>query len=242
MGVHTHTLRVIHKWIGLVIGAQFLLWTLSGAAMALLPMDEVAGGPARNQDTRPNLSTIDRWPEVQKQLGGIAVESLKVRTLLGREVYEISTPTRTLLFDAKSATTIRVDEQTARDIALSSHPAAAPVKSVDALTELPMAVREHKLPIWRVNFADDRGSSYFVSGSTGEVLERRTSAWRLWDFFWMLHIMDYGERASFNHPLIIVVGFAAVWLAITGTWLLLRTGWRTDFKRLHRKSSPSRPL
>lgn len=236
--VHTHTLRVIHKWIGLLIGAQFLLWTLSGAAMALLPMDEVAGGPARSRESAPSLTVIDRWQAVQSQLGDIPVESLKVRSLLGREVYEISTPTRTLLFDAKSATLIRVDRQVAREIALSSHPTAAPVKSVVALSELPLAVREHTLPIWRVDFADDRGSNYYVSGTTGEVLERRTSAWRLWDFFWMLHIMDYGERTSFNHPLIIAVGFAAVWLAVTGTWLLLRTGWRSDFKGLHRKTRP----
>jgi len=160
---------------------------------------------------------------------------LKVRTLLGRDLYEVGTPSGTLLFDARTARPIRVDQQAASDIALSLHPNAAPVRSVTALTKLPLAVREHELPIWRVDFPDERNSSYFVSGTTGEVLERRTSTWRLWDFFWMLHIMDYDERKSFNHPLIIAIGFAAVWLAITGVWLLLRTGWRTDFKRLRQK-------
>ena len=67
-------------------------------------------------------------------------------------------------------------------------------------------------------------------------MSRRHELWRVLVFLWMMHIMDYGERTSFNHPLIIAVAFAAMWLAITGTWLLLRTGWRTDFKRLHRKT------
>ena len=44
----------------------------------------------------------------------------------------------------------------------------------------------------------------------------------------MLHIMDYAKRTSFNHPVIWMFGFAAVWLAITGFWLLFRTGWRRD--------------
>jgi len=44
--------------------------------------------------------------------------------------------------------------------------------------------------------------------------------------------MDYVNRTSFNHPLIVIIGFAAVWLAITGLWLLFRTGWRSDFKRV----------
>jgi hypothetical protein len=53
----------------------------------------------------------------------------------------------------------------------------------------------------------------------------------------MLHSMDYVNRTDFNHPLIIAVGFAAVWLAITGLWLLFRTGWRSDFRKLKRPAS-----
>ncbi len=79
---------------------------------------------------------------------------------------------------------------------------------------------------------DDKNSSFYVSGSTGELLEQRNDTWRLWDFFWMLHNMDYVNRTSFNHPMIVILGFAAVWLAITGLWLLFRTRSRSDFKHV----------
>ncbi len=46
--------------------------------------------------------------------------------------------------------------------------------------------------------------------------------------------MDYANRTSFNHPLIIMVGFAMTWLAVTGFWLLFRTMWRHDFRLLRR--------
>ena len=104
--------------------------------------------------------------------------------------------------------------------------------------------REHELPIWRVDFRDDANSSYYVSGSTGAILERRNDSWRWWDFFWMLHNMDYANRTSFNHPLIITVGFALAWLAVTGFWLLFRTMWRHDFvaiRRLARAGGHSLP-
>ena len=84
-------------------------------------------------------------------------------------------------------------------------------------------------------------SSYYVSGTTGEVLERRNDTWRWWDFFWMLHNMDYSERTSFNHPLIITVGFAMAWLAVTGFWLLFRTMWRHDFVKIRRWTETSDP-
>ena len=45
----------------------------------------------------------------------------------------------------------------------------------------------------------------------------------------MLHNMDYADRTSFNHPLIITAGVAMAWLAVTGFWLLFRTKWRHDF-------------
>ena len=98
------------------------------------------------------------------------------------------------------------------------------------LNELTLAVREHQLPIWQVEFRDEQHSSYYVSGSTGAILERRNDTWRWWDFFWMLHNMDYADRSSFNHPLIITVGIAMAWLAVTGLWLLFRTMWRHDFR------------
>ena len=103
---------------------------------------------------------------------------------------------------------------------------------VASLHELTLAVREHELPIWQVDFRDEKNSSYYVSGTIGESLERRNDSWRCWDFFWMLHNMDYAERTSFNHPLIIMVGFAMTWLAVTGFWLLFRTMWRHDFVKL----------
>jgi hypothetical protein len=36
-------IRTLHKWFGLVLGLQFLLWTVSGAMMALLDHHKVSG-------------------------------------------------------------------------------------------------------------------------------------------------------------------------------------------------------
>lgn len=233
MKIHTHWLRVLHKWIGLIIGLQFLLWTLSGAMMALLDMEAVAGG-ARRDPPEVRIVTTDAWPTVLQQLGAKPITGLTMRPLLGRQLYEVQTPDGVKLFDAALGQAVRVDARLAQQVATAAHPGNAPVMRVEPLEKLSLAVRTHDLPIWRVDFADEQNSSYYVSATTGALLERRNDTWRVWDFFWMLHNMDYVNRTSFNHPLIIMVGFAAVWLAITGFYLLFRTGWRSDFKRLKR--------
>lgn len=228
MTIKSIWLRRIHKWVGLIIGLQFLMWAISGTAMALLDMEEVSGGPAAEASHQP-LPASTAWPGVQQALSGERVTGLRLRTLPQGTVYQATTEEGVRLFSAADGSPVSISKATAAGIASAAHPGGAAVKAAAPLSQLTFAVRTHELPIWRVDFDDARNSSYYVSGSTGELLERRNDTWRWWDFFWMLHIMDYSDRTSFNHPLIITVGFAMVWLAVTGFWLLFRTMWRHDF-------------
>ncbi len=62
--------RRIHKWVGLVIGLQFVIWTISGALMAVLDMETVAGGsPPPAAKTAPLPFATAAWPAVQRSLG-----------------------------------------------------------------------------------------------------------------------------------------------------------------------------
>ena len=227
-------LRKIHKWVGLFIGLQFVVWAISGTAMALLPMDEVAGGEMADRPAPAIPSGGNAWLNVQKELGDQPVSKLSLRALPQGQAIEVTTSRGVRLFDADNGRPILIDGEAAKSIASAAHPSGAPVTRVTALKELPLAARDHELPIWQIDFRDKSNSSYYVSGTTGEVLERRNDSWRWWDFFWMLHNMDYAKRTSFNHPLIIMVGFAMAWLAVTGFWLLFRTMWRHDFVGLRR--------
>lgn len=239
MTIKSIWLRKIHKWVGLVIGLQFLVWAISGTAMALLPMDEVAGGEMADQPVPAIPAEGKAWPKVQEALAGQPVTKLSMRSLPGRQALQVTTNEGVRLFDAEDGQPVIIDGAAARAIASAAHPSGAAVKAVFPLQELTLSVRKHELPIWQVDFREAKNSSYYVSGTTGEVLERRNDSWRWWDFFWMLHNMDYAERTSFNHPLIITVGFAMAWLAVTGFWLLFRTMWRHDFapfRKLARRS------
>ena len=234
MTVKSIWLRRIHKWVGLVIGLQFLLFAISGTAMALLDMDEVEGGPKAEARSATLPTGQTAWPQVQRALAGQRVVKLAIRNLPQGAAYQVTSANGVRLFSAVDGSPITVDEAAAVSIARAAHPQGAAVKSAAPLKELTLAVREHHVPIWQVDFTDSRNSSYYVSGTTGELLERRNDSWRTWDFFWMLHNMDYANRTSFNHPLIITVAVAMAWLSVTGFWLLFRTMWRHDFAFMRR--------
>ena len=128
-----------------------------------------------------------------------------------------------------------IDAATARAIAQSNHSKGASPGAAKLLNERSMPVRDHEPPIWQVDFADDDASTHDVSVTTGALLERRNDTWRGWDFFWMLHKMDYSDRTSFNHPLIITAGIAMAWLAVTGFSVVEAQSPSGDSVPYHRK-------
>ena len=217
--------RTIHKWVGLVLGLQFVLWTISGAVMALLDMDEVGGhsapAPAQASAAWPADLLSPAW------LG--AVEGFTMRRLADRPVYEVVSGGQTRLLDAQSGEPVTVGPAVAAEVSRQAFHHDAQIVSVERLGKANLEAREHAGPMWRVNFADDENSSSYVSAVTGRPLVNRGDTWRVWDFVWMLHNMDYVNRTSFNHPLIIFVAFGALWMSFTGFYLLFKSFRRRDF-------------
>ena len=53
-----------------------------------------------------------------------------------------------------------------------------------------------------------------------ELVSRRHELWRVFDFVWMLHIMDYGERENVNNWLLRGATWLMVVTVLSGAWLL----------------------
>ena len=165
--------------------------------------------------------------------GRDAVTGLALRSLAGKPVYELDTGTGIRLVDAGTGEPVAVDARIARSVASAANPAR--VRAVAFLAAPNLEAREHEGAMWRVDFADAANSSAYVSAETGRFLVMRGDSWRTWDFFWMLHNMDYLNRTSFNHPLIIFVAFGVLWLSGTGFYLLFKSFKRSDFRWLARR-------
>ncbi len=219
--------RQIHKWVGLILGLQFVLWTLSGSVMALLDSEKVGGhsAAAMHGPTAP-------WPTAMVApslvVGSVPVNGLTLHRIGARAVYEVQRTGPAMLFDAVTGDRITVDSRLATLIATEM--VKAPVRAISRLPKANLESRDHDGPMWRVDFADTENSAAYVSAETGRLLVVRGDTWRTWDFFWMLHNMDYISRKSFNHPLIIFVAFGTLWLSLTGFYLLFKSFRRREFR------------
>ncbi|GAB2922663.1 hypothetical protein GCM10027181_22410 [Rheinheimera gaetbuli] len=107
-----------------------------------------------------------------------------------------------------------------RQLAVAQYLGQGQLQKVQLLQQLPQEVKSLNPPLWMVQFNDADNTHFYLDPATGLVQRVRTSGWRVFDFFWMLHIMDYQEHSNFNNPLLITTAAASLLFTLSGLVLL----------------------
>jgi hypothetical protein len=218
--------RTLHKWTALIVGLQVLLWLVSGLVMTVLDERKVSGAitAAFEHDIEllPAQSTIVE-PAVVLGSGSRVATEIELQRHTGKWVWRVQFATNVQLFDAANGSPIRIDDNFVRAAAAAGYSGTGKLRAVTLLHEANVEVRGHSMPVWKVEFDDSQRTRFYLSADEGRILERRNDTWRLFDFFWMLHTMDYVGRDNFNNPWVILVAFASVWLAVSGVILLVKS-------------------
>lgn len=215
--------RTLHKWIGLIIGVQVLVWLASGLYMVIVDIDFIHGDPlVRNMQQTVTVPDSSRLGLKKLLLQFPDATNIGLRTVMGETLYLVTTPHSRWLIDPQNgAIRSPLDENTAREIARFHFNGEAPIASI-ALIESnpPMEIQSRRLPLWRVDFDDRYATSFYIDPYSGRLATRRHTYWRIFDFMWMLHIMDYDERTDAHNALLVTAQISGLAFAITGLWLL----------------------
>jgi uncharacterized iron-regulated membrane protein len=232
-------LRKVHRWLGVLVAAQVVAWMVSGFYFSLFPIEEIRG----EHLTRPaptiepgQLAAAAPFTAIGDTLTaalgpGWRLDTLELQPLGGRLVWRAvgeagGQPFRRLLPEDGSAVLPPLSaEDAARRAAEQLRAPAEPVHTEwIGAGEGGHDLRGRAGPAWKVSFARPEAVDLYLDPWTGEVAARRTDRWRLFDFLWMLHIMDYGGRENFNHPLLQAAAVAGLLVALSGFayWLATR--------------------
>lgn len=223
--------RKLHKWLGLLIGIQLLVWLLSGLVMSVVDQG-VAGGRSSQAVAEPRLPLSQFGVLVSPQtlsLPHSEIVELQLTSLMGGPVFRVELVDQVLLFDATTGEKISIDMQRARHLALASYAGEGEAIGQQWLAEASDALNGLPGPLWRVDFDDALDTRVFIDGTDGAVIAHRNERSSLMDFLLMLHFMDYLQQGSFNNPQIILVAFLTLWLSLSGLLLLLVSFNRRDF-------------
>lgn len=220
----THFLRRMHNVLGLVVGAQVVLWVASGLFFTLKPIEEVRGENLRTPAVEASFPEAKYYAPVGDILeaAGPPVTSLKLKSWLGRAVWEAELPAGKALFDAETGAALSpVTEEDARSVAETGWGGDGKLESLTLIESAPReAGRGFGRPMWRAEFAGKDTATFWIDPQAGDIAAVRTEWWRTFDLFWGLHIMDWTNRETISTWWMKLFSFGALMLALAGIWLV----------------------
>lgn len=213
--------RRAHQWIGLVIGVQALLWMISGLYMAVVPLEVIHGDHLAHLPAQPLAPAAGRLTQARLHERYPGITSIRMKNLLGRDVYEIRQGAQASLVDAGSGDRISpLERDDIVALADAAYAGEGSIRGVEWVTRAPREVGARPVPLWAVHYDEAGRTTLYFSPYTGDLVARRHELWRWFDFLWMFHIMDYEEREDVNNTLLRVASATGLVFALSGAWLL----------------------
>jgi Cu(I)/Ag(I) efflux system membrane protein CusA/SilA len=221
------TSRKYHKWLMLFLGAQFIIWSVTGAYMVIFNIDYIHGDTlvVNHQDkiVTDNIKfslkeVLQRYPKAENLGIGKFIEKDVYRFIIknegGDDLYLLDAS------DGKQLTPL--NKSIAIKAAKYLYTGSGNVASVEKITDNPpfeLSRRMHNaLPAWRVNFNDFGSPSLYISATNGKLLAKRHEFWRIFDWMFRFHIMDYNE-SEIDNVLLFCITLIGVFAAVSGLLL-----------------------
>ena len=230
----TGHVRKWHRWLGVLIGIQFLAWVLGGLYFSWIDLDTAHGddlrGPVPSWSDEVILAPIDPILDSWAKEPGFRLSRVEARPLAEGGIYVVqyhaSGDSGTQMVNALTGE-LRgpLTGQESRALASSYYAGSGTIISEEWIenTGSHHEYRELPLPAWVFAFDDARKTRIYVAPEIGRVSSFRNHQWRVFDFLWMLHTMDYAGRDNFNNW--ILRGFSILGLVtvLSGFWLFFLT-------------------
>jgi len=248
---YKHFIRRAHRYLGVFIGIQFILWTLGGLYFSWTDLNEIHGDHLRaRQHVEMSIPAGSIPPDqivqtVQSKIGVTRIEKIYIVEVLGEYFYAVehvndekpltvlvSVKDGSVRTEVSSAEAGRIAQQA---LANPSEPAELTYLTADNVSKH-HEYREKPLPAWAVTLGNN--VSVYVAAETGQVGAVRTDNWRAFDFLWMLHTMDFKGRDNINNY--VLRGFSVLGLITVLSGFSLFFVSSRFFRRLSSKRASGR--
>ncbi|ADR21528.1 hypothetical protein MATR_08430 [Marivirga tractuosa] len=192
-------IRKAHRFLGVLIGIQFLFWTISGLYFTWTDLDEIHGdhflkeASEQNSVNSQNLNLLSDTMEIH---------SMELKFLNQEAYYWVNDSILIHVASGDPKTEISAEE--AKSIARDKIKPEYKIQDVNLLTETDAhhEYRGRDLPVWQIEFEGGESLKAYIDAQNGDFQTVRHRDWRWFDFLWMTHTMDYETRDDFNNTLI----------------------------------------
>ena len=207
-------LRKSHRYLGLFLGIQFLMWTISGLYFSWTNIDEIHGDNFKVLP--PTLHSFDSLisPTTLKNLQ--AIQSISLREIDAEPYYWIN---KKELYHAQTGELKKgISEIEALNIAKRYIKKNMLVKDIQLIkkTDNHHEYRGRLLPAYVISYQNTGAVKAYISVKDGAFQTVRHRSWRWFDFLWMTHTMDYQGRDNINTLTLRIFSFLGLITVLSG--------------------------
>ncbi|TVZ26856.1 PepSY-associated transmembrane protein [Gillisia sp. Hel_I_86] len=190
-------IRKTHRYLGLFIGIQFLMWTISGLYFSWTDIDEIHGDQFRRETV-----TLEKFQDLKSPsdvYNAAGITSVELKDIAGIPHYWLN---GSKLVNAKTGEErSEISQKEAKIIAKQNMRDDLKVSSVERITEVGdhHEYRGSPLPAYVISYDSPENIRAYVASNNGAFRSVRHRDWRWFDFLWMTHTMDYEGRDDFNN-------------------------------------------
>ncbi|WP_109853159.1 PepSY domain-containing protein [Aquimarina sp. AU58] len=189
-------IRKVHRYLGLFLGIQFLLWTVSGLYFSWTDIDDIHGDQFKNETI--DVISFNDLIKPSRIETKEAIQSLELREIAGQPYYWIN---EKQLFNATTgAPKPEITTSEALKVAEKNMSPELKVISIEKIEKVGNhhEYRERPLPAYVISYEHSQKVKAYISVKDGSFQRVRHRSWRWFDFLWMTHTMDYEGRDNFN--------------------------------------------
>jgi len=209
-------IRLFHKYLSLVISIQLLLWTISGIYFAFNKIELVRGEQYLIEQKVSKLNL----KEVESSFSGKNVNFVR---RLDEWIIKVETDSGFSYTDLQGQNLDELNAEEVREVVRQSTNLIPLMAQRIDKQEIRAEFRGRNLPIFKVATSTTDNINVYVDAFTGEVTAIRSDSWRIWDFLWGAHIIDYSERENINNFLIKILSILALLSSLSGIVLFFKT-------------------
>ena len=189
-------IRKAHRYLGVFLGIQFLMWTISGMYFSWTDINEIHGDHFK-KEIPEHTSSLNLLGSNQL-LFQKPIQSLELLEIANTPYYWIN---EEVLFNALSGE--KKDTLTKQEAIKVADRYMLPEFEVDKIKLIESVGDHHEyrgrpLPAYEISYKSDENLKAYVALKNGAFQTVRHRDWRWFDFLWMTHPMDYQGRDSFN--------------------------------------------
>ena len=192
-------IRKTHRYLGLFIGLQFILWTVSGLYFSWTDLDEIHGDQFRQDVDHLAFENLISPSALDSTL---KIKSIALREIDKKPYYWVNS---NQLYNAKTGAFKRgISEEEALHIAAQNLIKDLKVSNIEKVEAVDAhhEYREKLLPAYVISYEGQEAVRAYVSIKDGAFQTVRHRDWRWFDFLWMTHTMDYEGRDDINNWLL----------------------------------------